>query len=325
MDKCKVVWKELQGVPLLPLANGTAGSFPTAFALAGRKRFVVGTRRQQGLLPKLTDRFVHLKATRRLARFFERADFLEVMGIVRFSPALLAENLDQVLPRTWRGEKFVGWGGGSAAAQSGGPKASWLALFWTEVSLLDVASVPGLESWPLVPITTGELVSCSMLQQVVRACPSMLNEVKKRGLEVALAAVERAEKAADERDENELQELLARQAQEADPGGEEGDSLEEDNNYDDDDDDDDDQEDGQGTAAAGGVGGPGDAGAEDELESVGDISPVPDDSADAAAAASKQGRQAGETPGTAEAETPPRPPGLPSNNSAVPPPPGTAA
>lgn len=78
MDRCKVVWKELQGVPLLPLANGTAGSFPTAFALAGRKRFVVGTRRQQGLLPKLTDRFVHLKATRRLARFFERDDFLEV-------------------------------------------------------------------------------------------------------------------------------------------------------------------------------------------------------------------------------------------------------
>lgn len=89
-----------------------------------------------------------------------------MMGIVRFTPALLADNLDQVLPRGWRGEKFVGWGGGSSAAGSGGPSATWLSLFWNEVSLLDVASVPGLGQWPLVPITTGELVSCSMLQQV---------------------------------------------------------------------------------------------------------------------------------------------------------------
>lgn len=105
----------------------------------------------------------------------------QIMGIVRFSPALLADNLDKVLPRGWRGEKFVGWGGGTAGGEGGvggdsrGPKAAWLALFWSEVSLLDVASVPGLGHWPLVPITTGELVSCSLLQQVsvvarVRAC-----------------------------------------------------------------------------------------------------------------------------------------------------------
>lgn len=37
--------------------------------------------------------------------------------------------------------------------------------------------------------------------QIVRACPSMLNEVKMRGLGVALAAVKRSENAADERDE----------------------------------------------------------------------------------------------------------------------------
>lgn len=78
LDKCKTVWKELRGVPLLPLANGTAGSFPASFSLGGRQRFILGTRRQQGLLPQLKGRFVHLKATRRLARFFERDEFLEV-------------------------------------------------------------------------------------------------------------------------------------------------------------------------------------------------------------------------------------------------------
>ena len=78
LDKCKAVWKELRGVPLLPLANGTAGSFPSSFLLGGRKRFILGTRKQQGLLPQLKHRFVHLKATRRLARFFEHDSFLEV-------------------------------------------------------------------------------------------------------------------------------------------------------------------------------------------------------------------------------------------------------
>ncbi|CAN0181896.1 unnamed protein product, partial [Hapterophycus canaliculatus] len=64
----------------------------------------------------------------------------------------------QVLPRGWRGTNFVGWQGGSASGAAGGPGATWLALFWSEVSLLDVASVPGLGQWPLIPITTGELV-----------------------------------------------------------------------------------------------------------------------------------------------------------------------
>lgn len=138
------------------------------------------------------------------------------MGIARFTPAILADNLDLVLPRSWKGEKFVGWRGGQAAPPADGslpvgggsggggnmpPKAGWVALFWSEVSLLEAATVPALGEWPLLPVTTGELVSCSMLQQVVRACPSMLNEVKRRGLDVAMAAVERAEGEAEARDE----------------------------------------------------------------------------------------------------------------------------
>lgn len=79
LDKCKAVWKELQGVSLLPLANGGAGTFPTSFVLGGRQRFILGTRQQQGLMPQLSGRFVHLKATRRLAKFFERDEFLEVI------------------------------------------------------------------------------------------------------------------------------------------------------------------------------------------------------------------------------------------------------
>ncbi|CAN0325480.1 unnamed protein product, partial [Hapterophycus canaliculatus] len=78
LDECKAIWAQLRGVPLLPLANGTAGTFPKTFFLGGKQSFVLGTRRQQGLLPQLKGRFVHLNATRRLAKFFERDEFLEV-------------------------------------------------------------------------------------------------------------------------------------------------------------------------------------------------------------------------------------------------------
>lgn len=113
-----------------------------------------------------------------------------MMGIVRCTPAIIADNLDMVLPRGWKDEKFVGWRGGqavppaAAAADNSGnppgraggagagaggnvpPKASWMALFWSEVSLLEAARITSLRRWPLLPITTGELVSCSILQQV---------------------------------------------------------------------------------------------------------------------------------------------------------------
>ncbi|CAM9871897.1 unnamed protein product, partial [Laminaria digitata] len=166
MKTCKRVWRELRGVPLLPLANGKAGTF-SSLSLGGSQQYILGTRRQQGLMPQLKGKFVHPKALRRLHKFFGCEDFLQMMGISRFTPAFLAANLDLVLPRGWKGEKFVGiggWGGGGGGNVP--PKAAWLALFWSEVSLLDVATIEGLGQWPLVPITTGELVSCSMLQQV---------------------------------------------------------------------------------------------------------------------------------------------------------------
>lgn len=75
---CKAVWAQLRGLPLLPLANGTAGTFPKTYFLGGKQSFVLATRRQQGLLPQLKGRFVHLNATRRLSKFFERDEFLEV-------------------------------------------------------------------------------------------------------------------------------------------------------------------------------------------------------------------------------------------------------
>lgn len=75
MKLAKTRWRELLGVPLLPLAGVTAGAFG---AVGGGRKHILASRRQQNLIPQLRQRFVHLKAARRLKRFFDRDDFLQV-------------------------------------------------------------------------------------------------------------------------------------------------------------------------------------------------------------------------------------------------------
>lgn len=78
MSRCKKTWQELHGVQLLPLASGAAGMFGKTHAYASGDRYILATRRQQGLIPQLKSRFVHLKAARRLKKFFDRDEFLQV-------------------------------------------------------------------------------------------------------------------------------------------------------------------------------------------------------------------------------------------------------
>ncbi|CAN0364519.1 unnamed protein product [Discosporangium mesarthrocarpum] len=170
MDQCKQKWRELHGVALLPLALGSAGTLGRGSAGGN---FILASRGQQQLLPQLKNKFVHLKAARRLARFMECNEFLQIMGIRRFSKEILAESLHLVLPRGWRNETFVQWDqapGNSRGGSGGGgtpPTPLWLAAFWREISFSDVSGLPALAKWPLLPITTGELVSCSFLPQVL--------------------------------------------------------------------------------------------------------------------------------------------------------------
>lgn len=78
MLRCKKTWEQLHGVPLLPLASGRAGTFRKPLPFGGGDRYILASRRQQAIIPQLKNRFVHLKAARRLRKFFERDDFLQV-------------------------------------------------------------------------------------------------------------------------------------------------------------------------------------------------------------------------------------------------------
>ncbi|CAM9304031.1 unnamed protein product, partial [Heterosigma akashiwo] len=55
------------------------------------------------------------------------------MGFAVFSPSVLANNMNEILPRAWRNEQFVKWDPENGTE---GPSRVWLYKFWQEVSLL---------------------------------------------------------------------------------------------------------------------------------------------------------------------------------------------
>ncbi|KAG5176706.1 hypothetical protein JKP88DRAFT_265343 [Tribonema minus] len=192
----KATWEQLLGLCLLPLASGAVGAF---------------SRNGQYLLATPS------QAAAQLAAWFECPDFLSAVGIVKLTPRRLAAMACEMLPQEWKGKKFVQWrtdvtteyldettqheeaGGGAAPAAPaavagpqpfvGGPVSQeWVAAFWREVPMSDAALVAALHEWPLVPITTGELASCSLAPSIFRACPGAIHADTQRRLDAAAAA-----------------------------------------------------------------------------------------------------------------------------------------
>ncbi|CAM9618016.1 unnamed protein product, partial [Phaeothamnion confervicola] len=184
-------WAELVGLPLLPLANGGVGTFG-----AGTP-FVLATRRQQRLFPSLAHRFVSIETLDRLAPWFADDNFLRALNIVRFGARAVALGVAETLPRSWRGASIVPWRSpsemlpGSATAEPTMAPAAWLAALWQEVAALDTGVMEALKSWPLVPLTTGELMSCGKWGETVRMCPSMADTALAAALTDLLAEDER--------------------------------------------------------------------------------------------------------------------------------------
>jgi len=155
-------WLEMHGISLVPLADGSVGTFSRS------SPFILADAEQQSLLPHLQNRFISLQAQRRLCHFFREPAFISLMGFAVFSPTVLANNIAEVLPRSWRNECFVKW---DPVNDPSVPSYFWLASFWKQVSLLDLHPVDNqFRQWPLLPTTSGELLSCSSVQLAVKLC-----------------------------------------------------------------------------------------------------------------------------------------------------------
>merc|ERR1712232_1023162 len=68
------------------------------------------------------------------------------------------------LPRSWKGKDF-------APNNQDSFSKLWLCQFWREVSIWDDQSLRLFGPWPLIPLTTGELVSCANARFIMSFFP----------------------------------------------------------------------------------------------------------------------------------------------------------
>jgi hypothetical protein len=147
----------VHGLRLLPALSGQLLAFPCDA--------VVALPDEHKLLPAalLRDNTVDPECVSRLSRQLLNPDFLAAMGLKRFSAAVLAANLHLLLPRHWKGSWTVqGYAGD--VGQRGLPEPQWLRAFW---ALIGPDNIHLVNQWPLVPLTTGELVSAASLPRVL--------------------------------------------------------------------------------------------------------------------------------------------------------------
>jgi sacsin len=206
MDVAGERWRELGGVALLPLASGGVGRFTAT----GTSPFFVATSEQHILLPHIRSRLVSPHAIKRLGTWFENEHFLNVMGITRLSTKEVAAAACEALPRAWKRAKFVAWtdGGPSGAGSSNRagdtpppPSPEWIAQIWRQIPLSDEGALSVLREWPLLPLSTGELASCSLLGNIFAACPSESSQRISQRIQSAIAAQSRELEALDVREE----------------------------------------------------------------------------------------------------------------------------
>lgn len=145
------VWSEFNGLPLLPLEDGSIG----VIRVNQRNRFVLASYNQIELLSPLRRMFVSLAARQRLHRYFSDSRFTSVMGLSTFSIKVLADNLERLLPRKWKNQTIVAWDPSMPDEIS----RLWLYRFWQEVRY-EHRSLTYFAAWPLIPVKGSRLVSC---------------------------------------------------------------------------------------------------------------------------------------------------------------------
>lgn len=145
---------ELNGLHLMPLADGGIGTIGTTM--------IIATGEQQELLPSKKSKFVSTFAAERLDLFFDEPSFLYLLSLTKFEPKVIADNISSILPLSWEGKDFVPWG-----SNENSPSQLWLYQFWKEVPIWDSDCVQLFNRWPLIPTKNGELASCRNLQHIL--------------------------------------------------------------------------------------------------------------------------------------------------------------
>ena len=151
LEKNEVGATSLDGLPLLPLANGDLHRFgaSTGEGFGGRALIVSGPSVLASLLlgaqhPLL----VHPLAAPFLRDWVQHDDVARLLDIVPMSIAVLAERLCDVLPGHWHDQSAVPW-----SEQPGEPTKIWISCFWRFLGLQQCTDLSPFAPWPVIPVT----------------------------------------------------------------------------------------------------------------------------------------------------------------------------
>ncbi|CAI5741177.1 unnamed protein product [Peronospora destructor] len=138
------LWAEFHGLSLLPLEDGSIG------VLRVNQRhtsYVLASFNQIELLRPLGHLFVSLVASERLHNFFSEARFTSVFGLASFSIKILSDNIEKILPSSWKNQTIVHWDPNSPIEVD----QLWLYRFW-QVVHFERRSLGYFANWPLIPV-----------------------------------------------------------------------------------------------------------------------------------------------------------------------------
>ena len=143
---------QMNQLPLLLLENGEIRRIQPS------NRFILATKEQQYLLPHLMDLYVSLELVERVPELKMNTYLQREMGVKLFSNSFLEQHLAEVLPSSWINVKIV--------EDTTPIEPLWLYRFWKQVGLSD-SECERFKKWPLLPVKSKALYSCSLRNQVV--------------------------------------------------------------------------------------------------------------------------------------------------------------
>ncbi len=169
--------RQIQGLPLVPMVSGDVKVIQSH-----GERPCFATARQRFLTPSIDRRLVHPDALQAVPELFDDPTFLKSIHVDTFSPTMLKEHLETQFPAQWKGCSVVSWTGEAGvpgpSSEGGVPSPLWIFNFWKEVSYAGSAAADLFRGWPLIPISTNELLSCSLSAAVLYVSEMQLERDK---------------------------------------------------------------------------------------------------------------------------------------------------
>nr|XP_006815605.1 PREDICTED: sacsin-like [Saccoglossus kowalevskii] len=140
-------YNDLNGLHLLPLANGTFTSFSSVGD--SKKVFIATQSCPQYLLPNMDNRFLDGSLPHLLKSKLEDASKYTQLSVL--NPDIVAQNLRSALPSKWTAglESTIMW---SQVRSDQYPPPEWLSQFWNWFICQKQLSITVLESLPLIPL-----------------------------------------------------------------------------------------------------------------------------------------------------------------------------